>query len=229
MNEERGAARETVRTLAFRMSNAYLVESEAGFVLIDTGFRFDRARLERELESAGCAPDRLRLIVITHADPDHCANAAYLRACYGAPIAMHRLEVAAVERGDMFQSRGSMPRSRRLLKPLAGLFRLRKRDRFTPDRLLEDGDRLEEYGLRAVVLHVPGHSIGSIGVLTAVGALFSGDFLENRRRPSLATLVDDVEALRASYERVKRLDVRIVYPGHGGAFPPGAIASEGLG
>jgi hydroxyacylglutathione hydrolase len=209
---------ETVRTLALRMSNAYLVRGDTGFVLVDTGFRFDRSRLEGELRAAGCGPGDLRLIVITHGDPDHSSNAAYVREAFGAKIAMHRAEAPAVERGDMFLSRGTPPLSRRLLKPIAGLFRLRRRERFTPDLFLEDGDRLDDYGLDATVLHVPGHSAGSIAVLTADGALFSGDFLENRTRPSLATLVDDAEALKASFERVRQLDVRIVYPGHGRPF-----------
>jgi ubiquinone/menaquinone biosynthesis C-methylase UbiE len=109
------------------------------------------------------------------------------------------------------------------------LFRLRKRDRFTPDTFLEDGDRLDEHGLDATVLHVPGHSAGSIAVLTADGVLFSGDFLENRTRPSLATLVDDAEAMKASFERAKRLDVRIVYPGHGEPFTMDEIGNPDAG
>ena len=209
---------EAIRTLTFRVSNAYLVQGDPGFILIDTGFRFDRAQLERELRAAGCGPGDLGLIVMTHGDPDHSGNAATLREKYGAKIAMHKGEAKAVERGDMFISRGRMPLTRRLLKPFIGLFRLRKRDRFTPDLYLEDGDRLDEYGLDATILHVPGHSAGSIAVLTADGVFFSGDFLENRTRPSLATFVDNAETLNASFERVKKLDIRIVYPGHGEAF-----------
>jgi len=209
---------EAVRTLTLRVSNAYLVKGAAGFILIDTGFRFDRARVDDELRGAGCRPGDLRLIVITHGDPDHCANAAHLRDAYQAKIGMHRLEAAAAERGDMSLSRRSPSLSKRLLRPIMALFRLRKAERFAPDVRLEDGDRLDAYGLDATVLHVPGHSAGSIAVLTREGALFSGDFLENRTRPSLATLVDDREALGASFERVKRLGVRIVYPGHGKAF-----------
>ena len=207
-----------IRTLAFRVSNAHLIEGEEGFVLIDTGFRFDRARLDKELRAAGCGRADLKLIVITHADPDHSANAAYLRETYGARIAAHRAAAAAVEQGNMFLSRGRLSLGKRLVKPLAALFRLRKRDRFTPDLYLEDGDRLDEYGFDATILHVPGHSKGSIAVLTADGVLFSGDFLENRSKPSIATLVDDAEALNASFERVKQLDIRIVHPGHGKPF-----------
>jgi hydroxyacylglutathione hydrolase len=124
-----------------------------------------------------------------------------------------------VENGDMFRSRSRMPLVRRLLKPLMSLFRLRKQDRFSPDLMLEDGDSLTEFGLDATILHVPGHSMGSIAVLTADGSLFSGDFLENRTRPSVATLVDDADVLQAGFERVKALDIQTVYPGHGKPFP----------
>ncbi|HUT86632.1 MAG TPA: MBL fold metallo-hydrolase [Candidatus Heimdallarchaeota archaeon] len=214
---------ESIRTLTFRRVNAYLVRTDAGFVLIDTGMSGNRVTLERELSAAGCGPGDLRLIVITHGDPDHSGNAAYLRAKYEAKIAMHKAEAAAVERGNMFLSRGRLPLLRRMMKPLMNLFRLRKRDRFTPDFFLEDGDRLDEYGLAATILHVPGHSAGSIAVLTDEGAFFSGDFLENRTRPSIATIVDDPEALKASFERVKELDIRTVYPGHGKAFSMGEV------
>jgi len=54
--------------------------------------------------------------------------------------------------------------------------------------------------------------------LTNEEAFFSGDFLENRTHPSVATLVDDAEALKAGFERVKTLDIRTVYPGHGKPF-----------
>ena len=205
---------ESIRTLAFRWVNAYLVETETGFVLIDTGFISNRAQLDKMLGAAGCRPGDLKLIVVTHADPDHSSNAATLREKYGAKIAMHKAEEEAVKQGDMFLSRGPLPPLRRwMLKPLVALFGLRKRNRFTSDLYLEDGDRLTEYGLDATILHVPGHSAGSIAVLTADGAFLSGDFLENRTRPSIATLVDDAEALKAGFERVKKLDIRIRLPG----------------
>ena len=210
---------ESIRTLAFRTVNAYLVETTTGFILIDTGFISNRAQLDKMLSTTGCQPGNLKLIVVTHGDPDHSSNALYLREKHGARIAMHKSEAAAVKQGDMFLSRGPQPPLRRwMLKPLAALFRLRKRNRFTPDLYLEDGDRLMEYGFDATILHVPGHSAGSIAVLTSDGALFSGDFLENRTHPSIATLVDDDGALKEGFEKVKKLNIQIVYPGHGKPF-----------
>jgi len=209
---------ESVLRLAFRMVNAYLIRADDGFILIDTGFRSNRKALDAALIGAGCGVGDLKLIVITHGDADHSSNAVYLRQKCGAKIAMHRAEIDAVESGNMFRSRGTLSPLRQLLKPLMSLFRLKKGDRFTPDVLLAEGDRLIEYGLDATVYHVPGHTRGSLAVLTADGAFFSGDFLENRTRPSIATFVDDATVLRTEFERIKTLNIQTVYPGHGKPF-----------
>ena len=215
---------DSISTVLQGMVNAYLIQSGPKFFLIDTGMPSHRKRLVAALEAADCHPGDLELIIVTHGDPDHSGNAAHLREIYGAKIAMHRLEAPSVESGDMFLSRSRLSFVRRLLKPLMGLFRLRRRDRFSPDLTLDDGDDLGPFGFDATVLHVPGHSIGSIAVLTAEGALFSGDFLENRRRPSIATLVDDKDALVREFQRIRELDIRSVYPGHGKPFTLGEIA-----
>ena len=212
-----------VRILTFRWVNAYLVAVGDGFILIDTGFALNRQKLVKALLEETCRPGDLRLILITHGDADHCGSAAYLRESHGAPIAMHQAEVDAVQRGNMFLSRGSLSWGQRLLRPMMTLVGPRGRNRFTPDVLLEDGDRLVEYGLEATVLHMPGHSAGSIAVLTDEGDFFSGDFLENRKRPSIATLFYDENALREGFDCVKQLPIHRVYPGHGAPFTMDAI------
>ena len=68
------------------------------------------------------------------------------------------------------------------------------------------------------MLHLPGHSAGSIGILTSAGDLFCGDLLENTRQPTLNSIMDDVPTAQASIERLKSLIVRTVYPGHGQPF-----------
>ncbi len=85
--------------------NCYLIDTGAGYILIDTGCANQRANLRNELVSAGCRPGDLRLIVLTHGDFDHTGNAAYLRDEFGARIAMHRGDAGMAERGDMFANR----------------------------------------------------------------------------------------------------------------------------
>ncbi len=199
--------------------NCYLVQGDAGFVLIDTGLSTRRVELERELERAGCRPGDLTLIVITHGDADHAGNGAHLRGTFGARIAMHRAEWQAVERGNMLLSRGRMPFLRWMLGGLVFRFAgLRRSDRFEPDLHLDDGDDLSGYGLDARVLHLPGHSRGSVGILTADGDLFCGDLLTNLGEPQPNSLVGDRADLVASLNRLQGLGIRTVYPGHGKPF-----------
>jgi hydroxyacylglutathione hydrolase len=197
--------------------NSYLIETETGYVLIDTGASNQRTGLEKELESAGCKPGTLKLIVLTHGDFDHSGNAAYLRKQLGAPIAMHPDDSGMAERGDMFWNRKRANRLLRMLSPV--LFRFGKSERFTPDVYVEDGTSLCEYGFDAQVLAIPGHSRGSIGILTAECDLFCGDLLESSKEPVLNAIMDDLAAANASVEKLQGLEIRTVYPGHGRPFP----------
>lgn len=99
------------------------------------------------------------------------------------------------------------------------IFGLRKSDRFNPDVYVEDGHDLSEYGFDAKVLHIPGHSKDSIGILTASGNLFRGDLLTNMDNPALNSLIDDPLAANASVGKLKRLKINTIYHGHGKPFP----------
>ncbi len=98
------------------------------------------------------------------------------------------------------------------------MFRFGKAERCTPDLYLEDGDGLSEYGFDAKIISIPGHSKGSIGILTAVGALFCGDLFENLNKPMLNSIMDDLATANASVEKLKGLQINTVYPGHGKPF-----------
>jgi len=195
--------------------NCYLIRAEAGCFLVDAGAPASRAFLEKELDRLGVRPGSLRLIVLTHGDFDHTGSAAALRQKYGAQIAMHPDDAGMAEQADMFWNRG---KSNPLVKALApALFGFGRRNRFTPDILVEDGFDMAGYGLDARVLGLPGHSKGSVGLLTASGDLFCGDLLMNDQgRPTPG--YGDPAGFAPSIARVKSLPVRTIYPGHGKPF-----------
>jgi glyoxylase-like metal-dependent hydrolase (beta-lactamase superfamily II) len=200
--------------------NCYLVKADSGSILIDTLFPTMRDALEKELENAGCEPGNLRLIVLTHGDIDHAGNGAYLRKKYGASIAIHRDDSSMVERGDPSWNR-KMPPDKLSIPFIVRslLFGRGKLERFTPDFYLEDGYDLSEYGFDAQILQLPGHSKGSVGILTSDGDLICGDLLKNTDQPDFHWLIFDRAAANVSVERLKSLDIDTVYPGHGKPFP----------
>ena len=82
-------------------------------------------------------------------------------------------------------------------------------------RGLEDLD--PERGLEQV-LHLPGHTKGSIGILTADRALFCGDLMDSMGRPSLEFFIADMTAATASLKKLRSLETDRIYPGHGKPF-----------
>jgi len=196
--------------------NCYLVKADAGYVLIDTGVSNHRAALEQELINAGCQPGNLKLVVLTHGDFDHTGSAAYLHQKFGAPLAMHPDDFGMIERGDMFASRNSGNPIFKAMAPV--LFKFGKSNRVTPELRLSEEFDLSAYGFDARVISLPGHSRGSIGILTSEGDLFVGDLLENTKQPALNSIMDNRAAAQASVEKLKNLNVKLIYPGHGTPF-----------
>jgi hydroxyacylglutathione hydrolase len=196
--------------------NCNLIQSEAGFFLVDTGGSNNRKELSRVLEQAGVKPGLLKLIVITHGDFDHMGSAAHLRRAFESQIAMHAEELGTAEQGDMFASRKKPNAILRALARILSLFG--KKGRFSPDILVTDGQSLAEYGLAGRVVSIPGHSRGSIGVLLESGEFFCGDLLASNGKPALNSLMDDVPTGKASLEKMRGLGITKVYPGHGKAF-----------
>ncbi len=212
-----------IRTITFRNVNCYLIKTKDSYILVDTGYSNQRVNIEKALDEMGVQLGDLTLILLTHGDFDHTGNGAYFREKYQSKIAMHKDDLGMVEYGDLFYSRKSRNIIiRMLVKILLPLLRmnLKKDDHFTPDIYLEEGDDLSEYGFNAKVVHLPGHSNGSIGFLTREGNLFIGDLLENnkKRGPVKCSLIDNTVELNASIDKLRTFILKTVYPGHGNPF-----------
>ncbi len=98
--------------------NCYLLRLDEGYALVDTRARFHAPASRRAPGVRCCRKGDLRLIVLTHADPDHAGNAAYLQRRYGVCVAVHPGEAMPCAAGRMHASRSSMPDYR---SPLFGL------------------------------------------------------------------------------------------------------------
>lgn len=203
--------------------NCYLVKTDRGFFLVDTGIAKKRKDLEEALKLAGCLPvdsrsSDLKLILLTHGDFDHSGSAAALSDQYGAPVAMHPGDLENVQTGDMFRNKQVAPLVKAIINILFKLTGMSDFRTFTPDVLLADEQDLSNYGWDARVIHLPGHSKGSVGILTAEGDLFCGDAFENTKQPVINGLGDDPAQMLASARKLNQYDVKTVYPGHGKPF-----------
>jgi hydroxyacylglutathione hydrolase len=111
-------------------------------VVIDPGG--DLPDIERAIARAGVAVEKIWL---THGHIDHVGGAAALKASLKVPI-------EGPQRSDLFLLQHVAENARS--------FGIENASNVTPDRWLEEGDRVEVGELTFDVLHCPGHSPGSV-------------------------------------------------------------------
>lgn len=200
--------------------NAYIVKADQDrFYLIDTGMPKHRAKVVQQLEQHGCSKGQLKLIMLTHGDKDHVSNAKAIASMFGSPVAINAKDAGMVETGDMFVGR-KRP-SFLVYHTMNHFFGVEKKDRFSADAFLVDGQDLwEEFKFPGKVYEFPGHSSGSVGILTDKGDLFCGDLLANTgKAPEVWSIIDDKVASEQSVAKLSSLAISQVYPGHGSPFP----------
>ena len=194
------------------MNNAYILSQGENAILVDTATRASKKKILR-----ACKGRNIRLIVLTHGHYDHTQNAAVLSRELGAPIAMHPADVPLLR--DMLAEPLESPVwTGRILIGFMKLSRGRtmESEPFEVDVELQEGFSFAEYGVEAKAIELPGHTRGSIGVVTADG-LIAGDALTNLFPPAgKAALYSDEAAMLDSARKAGALGDMTVYFGHGG-------------
>ena len=188
----------------------YCVEGENGSILVDTQGEGEREFLEQWLKDK-----HVKLIVLTHGHIDHVANAAYLSQKLGAPIAMHPGDLPLIQNNRARKLHASTFFGF-LIKFLSTFGRKGNIDAFTPDVFLQEGDSLQEYGVDAVVKELPGHTLGSIGLMVDGDQLIAGDAVANYIVPTVAVVFEDeMQMLESAAWVSEQSGAKDIYPGHG--------------
>ncbi|MEU9453534.1 MBL fold metallo-hydrolase [Streptomyces sp. NPDC048277] len=217
--------------LRFPVGQAYLWHDPdtGASTLIDAGPLGSGRPVADALTALGRSPSAVRRIVLTHFHEDHVGGAAEFAALGGAEVLAHRLD-APVIRGEI---PGPPPVFEEWELPIHAEVakRLPTGKPVRPDEITEvsDGDVLD-FGGGARVVHVPGHTHGSIALhLPAHGVLFTGDSVAAVSVTGAVILgvfnLDRARAL-ASFRRLAALDTEIACFGHGD--PVTANASQVL-
>lgn len=212
-----------VHYVATVASNAYLLETPAGLVLVDTGLPGAADAIEARMAALGYGT--LCLIYVTHAHLDHYGAAAELRRRTGAPVAIHAGDAAAMQNGAT--KLGQVRDWEWTEVPLPVVEQFLEVEPVEPDRLLRDGERIGACGLDATVIHTPGHTPGSSVLVVDGGYAFVGDLLSTTGDPHVQRFyAHDWDQLAASYAKVRDLRPSMVFPGHGPALVRGTLLAD---
>lgn len=86
--------------LGTRVVNNYLIPSEAGRILIDTGYAGGFAHFQKMLAKHGVRPEEIRYVFLTHAHDDHAGFLNEVLAATGADVILHPGAVEGLKRGQ---------------------------------------------------------------------------------------------------------------------------------
>ncbi len=177
-------------------------------VLIDTGYKGDFDHTRRIYAHLGIDVSAVRTIVTTHCHCDHIGGNHLIQQAAGCDIVLHEIGKIFIDTRDAWSTWWR--------------YYGQEADFFTPTGALADGDAILVGPHRFEVLHTPGHAADGIVLYQRDnGLLLSSDTLWAH---DLAVHTVRVEGSAAAYttrkslQRLARLDVKTVYPGHGPFF-----------
>ncbi len=198
-----------ILTINCGLVNCYLLKNSSDTILVDTGVKGAEQKIITAMSQYGVASDALGMIIITHGHADHAGGCAYLRGYYKVKVGINPKDstVSKKLKGDTVMG-----------KVMAFFTNFAKPVTVAPDIALTDGMTLDEYGIPAKIIELPGHTDGSVAILLNDGRFIAGDVFFNFTKPTLPHIAVDFDTLRQNCERLNNLGITTVYPGHGKPF-----------
>ena len=193
-------------------ANSYLFfEKDGSLTLIDTGMSNSEKRILDYIKSnLSKQPSDVKMIVLTHAHIDHIRGALSLKTATGARVAIHEQDA------DFLSGKKRLPAPRGAMGLIFRFFSLFfNSPKVEPDIRLRENDKVGTL----TVLHVPGHTPGSISLYNRDKKLiFVGDAITNRGgklqgSPKQFSL--NLKQADESIEKISTFDFEVLLSGHG--------------
>jgi glyoxylase-like metal-dependent hydrolase (beta-lactamase superfamily II) len=221
--------------IPFRLKsmNVYLID-DSPRTLVDAGIKTEASleTLKKGLETIGYSLKSIERILITHGHIDHYGQAKRVSSLSGAPIYIHPKEYGrirsiihsfgflksimvrnGVPEGLVNEAIQYMESAQNMVDPLEEAF------------FLDDGDAVAFKSTTWKTIHCPGHAPGLICFYwPEKKILFTGDHLLKEITPNPVLNVHEnrppyrypsLKEYLASLEKIERLDISFVFPGHG--------------
>ena len=197
-------------------SHAYVLgkPSSTDLSLIDAGLVGKGSYKIQSIQKAGVELPAIKRIIMTHTHLDHIGCLAeILKQLPWAELWVHRLEADLLEQGDERAVYG-MDMFRGFCQEQFGLEQ--GAFKFQVNRKLRGGETLNLDGTAWEVIHIPGHSMGSIGLYhRPMKILIPGDVVYADHAIGRFDLYGaNPSELKNSLIRLAELEVDILLPGH---------------
>jgi len=198
------------------IARQYLIEGEAGYLLIDTGLVTNYTRIKKFLINQSIPIDKIEMVIITHADADHFGCLSLLQDSVPSLVcAASLVEAEAIRKGQSSRELEPVGISMFFFSLARPLF---KSSPAQINRILNIGEELPYLG-GLEVINSAGHTPGHISLWSSMTrTLFCGDSITikgNLLYPSTGGNTWNLEKACESFEKQLELQPDRILAGHG--------------
>ena len=209
-----------------RIVNNYLISTEIGYVLIDTGYEGGFPRFLNKLNKLHIDLKEIRYVFLTHSHDDHAGFLNEVLTVTDAKVILHPKAIERLKKGqNSFEGGCSSGLALLFCKILAlcgkGEHKFPAiRDEFLPRLITTDSEEFRALKLPFKVLETPGHTADHISLLID-DILFCGDAAMNNF-PSIKRVtiwIENLQQFKHSWQTIIAIAPQTIYPAHGKPFP----------
>ncbi len=186
--------------VGYDSTNYYVIGAGKNRLLVDVGWPGTLGKLLANLKRKGIAIEEIKFLLATHYHPDHAGLVQEVKS--------NGVRLIVVEgQGDF------IARLKQWMKPEMHYVDIDLRDN-TAVTLAESRGFLAKLGIAGEIVATPGHSDDSVTLILDSGDALTGDLQSVSRADEL-----EVEAVTASWEKIRAMGARMIHPGHGPSRP----------
>ncbi len=193
-----------------------LLKAGDGYIQMDAGYKSNVKKYLRLLKKQNIDPKAIKLIIVNHAHFDHVGGLKALKDISNAQVLVHENDANFLRKGISAEVKPTSFISKILINLLPNS--LKFFDPVEPDIVIKDEYSLQEFGINAKVIHTPGHTSGTISIITEKGNAFIGCCAHGfplRINSGLPTIAQDIEQVLSSWERIIKEGAKKIYISHG--------------
>ena len=214
-----------IYNLGTRIVNNYLISTEIGHILIDTGYEGGFKHFINKLNHLHISPQEIRYVFLTHAHDDHAGFLNEVLAVTDAKVILHPKAIDRLKIGQNSFEGGCSSRLAYLFCKILALCGKGEhkfpaiRDEFLPRLITTDSEEFRALKLPFKVLETPGHTADHISLLIG-DTLFCGDAAMNNF-PSIKRVtiwIENLQQFKQSWQTIIATAPQTIYPAHGKPF-----------
>lgn len=222
-----------MKVLRLSKTNAYLIETPNGYLLIDTGYELDKKAFSRQLEKYNISIDGIKFIYLTHHHDDHVGLLnTIITENNDITVIMNEHCSRLITKGINSREYGGGWCCKGM-KTVAELYRKINKEwnlSFSPyiprdnDIILKSEDSSLEniLGVNIRSIYTPGHTIDSISLIDSNGNVFCGDAAANYLKWAgtkyAPAFITDFKQFYDTWDKFFTLGAKIICPSHGKPF-----------